>query len=366
MLIAIVILVVIVIGLFAYNITIHKKIKLLRNTNQKINSLNVLQDFMNIVGSDNTVDLKIEQINEKLIERFGIKYSTIVIFNGAEYQIKATNVAEQHWSAMKNLHTHQVFKDCIVRATPKYITVEKDSESLAYQTTEIGRAKSAMFFPLYIDNIYIGYWIIESGEKHAFDSLDLSIIEIVKENIIVVLKTVSYQTTMENIVRKDLFSGLNSAEYLYGEGKIKIDKYTSSTICMLKISNLEKINEEYNRKTGNNLIIEVSNVIKSELSSEYIFVRYMGPKFLIAFIGEEKEEVTQFISRLKKQIETTEVKVVQEKVRKNQKNEEEIIYPKVNFIISTYYKGTGLDNINKKLEEYLDNASSEENDINFI
>lgn len=366
MLIAIIILVIIVIGLFIYNMTIHKKIKLLRNTNQKINSLNVLQDFMNIVGSDNTVDFKIKQINDKLIERFGIKYSTIVIFNGAEYEIKATNVAEQHWDVMKNLHTHQVFKDCIVRATPKYVTVEKDSESLAYQTTEIGRAKSAMFFPLYIDNVYIGYWIIESGEKHAFDTLDLSIIEVVKENIIVVLKTVSYQTTMENIVRKDLFSGLNSAEYLYGEGKLKIDKSTSSTVCMLKISNLEKVNEEYNRKTGNNLVIEVSNIIKEELSSEYIFIRYMGPKFLIVFIGEEKEEVTQFIVRLKKLIETTEVDVVKEKSRAAKKNQKEVIYPKVNFVISTYYKGTGLENVNKKLEEYLDNASNEENDINFI
>ena len=293
MLIAVVILIIIVIGLFIYNMSIHKKIKLLRNTNQKINSLNVLQDFMN------TVDEKIKEINQKLIERFGIKYSTIVIFNGAEYELKATNVAEQHWDVMKNLHTSEVFKDCIVRATPKYITVQKDSESLAYQTTEIGRAKSAMFFPLYIDNIYIGYWIIESSEKHAFDTLDLSIIEVIKENIIVVLKTVAYQTTMENIVRKDLFSGLNSAEYVYGEGKLKIDKYTSSTVCMFKITNLETVNEEYNRKTGNNLVIEVSNVVKSELSSEYIFVRYMGPKFLIVFTGEEQEEVTKFIAKLK-------------------------------------------------------------------
>ena len=35
----------------------------------------------------------------------------------------------------------------------------------------MNRAKSAMFFPLYIDNIYIGYWIIESDIPHAFDEV---------------------------------------------------------------------------------------------------------------------------------------------------------------------------------------------------
>lgn len=36
--------------------------------------------------------IKIKKINDILIEKYEIKYSTIVVFDGAEYQIKATNV----------------------------------------------------------------------------------------------------------------------------------------------------------------------------------------------------------------------------------------------------------------------------------
>ena len=61
-----------------------------------------------------------------------------------------------------------------------------------------------MFFPLYIDNIYIGYWIIESSEAHAFDGIDTSVLGVVRENIVAVLKTVSYQNTIENIYRIDI------------------------------------------------------------------------------------------------------------------------------------------------------------------
>lgn len=69
-----------------------------------------------------------------------------------------------------------MFKDSIASATPKYVTVNGAGEKLAYQKSEMGRAKSAMFFPLYIDNIYIGYWIIESSEPHAFDNMDTSVL----------------------------------------------------------------------------------------------------------------------------------------------------------------------------------------------
>ena len=39
-------------------------------------------------------------------------------------------------------------------------------------------------------------------------------------------------------------------------------------------------------------------------------------------------------------------------------------FPRLNFAISTYYKGTSLDGVTKKLEEYLDSTNPKENDIN--
>ena len=40
--------------------------------------------------------------------------------------------------------------------------------------------------------------------------------------------------------------------------------------------------------------------------------------------------------------------------------------PKINAVISTYYKGTALEKLTKVMEEYLDNADPDENKINFI
>ena len=292
-------LVIVIIALIIYNMSIHKKIQQFNNLTRQANNLKVLQDFLSAIGETSSVDEKIRKINDILIEKYEIKYSTIVVFDGAEYQIKASNVEQKHWETLKKLQEVPIFKDSVATATPKYVTVNNENEKLPYQEMEFGRAKSAIFFPLYIDNVYIGYWIIESGVPHDFDDIDTTIFEVVRENIVSVLKTVVHQKTLESIVRKDLFTGLYSEEYLYGEGRKTIDKYTTSAVCMYRITNIEEINEKYSRKLGNQVIIKTSEFIKNNISKEYIFIRYMGPKFVIVFSGVDTDSVTGFITEVK-------------------------------------------------------------------
>jgi diguanylate cyclase (GGDEF)-like protein len=370
--VTIIVLVIAVIILVAYNMSIHKKIQKFNNINQRITNLNVLQDFMNTVGECSTVDEKIKKINDILIEKYEIKYSTIVVFDGTDYVVKASNVDKKHWDALRRLQEVSIFQDSISTATPKYITVNNENERLEYQQAEFGRAKSAIFFPLNIDNVYIGYWIIESGTPHDFDNVDTTILEVVKENIVAVLKTVENQKTLESIVRTDLFTGLKSAEYLYGNGKKIIDQYTTSTICMFKITNLEKINKEYSRELGNEVVTQVSEHIEENISDNYVFVRYMGPKFVIAFSGIDVNSVAKFLNDLKETIENFEITLEEEYEEgmedneKENKYEEQVAVPILNFVVSTYYKGTAIEEVLKKLEDYLDNADENESDINSI
>ena len=318
---------------------------------------------MNITGEDISVDDKLKKINDVLIEKFGIKYSTIVVFNGAEYVLQASNTDKKYWRNLTNLHTEEVFKDSISNATPKYITINSEGEQLPYQQMDFSRAKSAMFFPLYIDNVYIGYWIIESSVIHAFDNVDTTLLEVIKDDIVAMLKTVSYQNAMESIVRTDQFTGLNSAEYLYGQAKATIDSTPTSTVCMFRITNIEEINKKYSRETGNNIIIEIANWVKTTIDSSDIFVRYMGPKFAIIFIGKSQDDIIEIVKNLREELEQLEVQYDKQDVDGIKR-----LYasPKVNFVISNYYKGTGIERVTGKLEEYLDGADKEEHNINFV
>jgi len=113
--VVVIIILIVVIGvLISYNIHIQKKIDSYNNINQLIDQLTVLQDFMKIAGEEDSVDTKLNAINDIVIEKYDIKYSTIVVFNGAEYVIKATNVDKIHHEVLDNLGSEEIFQDSII------------------------------------------------------------------------------------------------------------------------------------------------------------------------------------------------------------------------------------------------------------
>ena len=109
----ILLLVGIIVALMFYNISIHKKIDAFKSIDKQIESLNVLQDFMNTISENSSADEKLRKINDILIEKYGIKYSTIVVYNGAEYEIKASNVDQKHWENLRTLQQESIFADSI-------------------------------------------------------------------------------------------------------------------------------------------------------------------------------------------------------------------------------------------------------------
>ena len=120
-------LLIVIAVLIVYNIHIQKKIDTYNNINQQISNLSVLQEFMKVAGEEDSVDAKLNKINEIVIEQYDIKYSTIVVFDGAEYVIKATNVDKLHHETLTNLHNEEIFQDSVATATPKYITIENEN-----------------------------------------------------------------------------------------------------------------------------------------------------------------------------------------------------------------------------------------------
>ena len=144
---------------------------------------------------------------------------------------------------------------------------------------------------------------------------------------------------------------------------------------MFKIINIQQINKEGCRELGNKVITQISKVVKENISDEYVFVRYMGPKFVIAFSGVEVDGVADFLNEIKDKIEGMKIYLTEDEMRdmnlevksKEGKIEEtKVVSPKLNFVISSYYKGTGLEEVLKKEEEYLDTAEKNESDITNI
>ena len=352
---AIVCLIATIVILTIYNITLGKKLSIYVTMNQKILNLNLVQEFMQVLSEDIDSDKKIKRLNELIIEKYQVRYSSIIVFNGTEYEIKATNIIDANVGELTKLHLEKEFNESVSTSEIKYLTSPVKGAALGYPTAAFRGIKEAMFLPLYIDNIYIGYWILEDDRVNALKGLDKELVDVIKNNIVSALKATEYQSIIENLDNIDQSTGLRSKGYLFGDGKIILNKFPISTICMLVLKNIDAINEKNGRKIGDYVFKEITNKINSRLGENVVFVRFTGPKFVIAFPGNQISDVNSILNEILKDVNS---KVILED------NAEVSI--KVNIAVTTYYKGTRLYGVIRKLEKYVDLTTGKSNQVNII
>ena len=233
-------------------------------------------------------------------------------------------------------------------------------EKLPYLDSEFERAKSTIFFPLYIDNICIGFWLIESNKPHEYDNVDTAMLENVKSNLLSAVKSVRSQRILENLNRIDKVTSLNNETYLYTDAAKIIDKYPVSVVSLMKIINLDQIEEKVSKKTANDVLVEVVNYISRSLSPEYFTIKYRHNELAIVFSGSDIDGVGSFLEDMKENIEKLRIKT-SSSLKESMNGL--LVAPKLNIVMTTYYKETALEEILIELNAYLDSTSQSESDI---
>lgn len=286
--------IIIIMFLLGYNVHTNRNLEQAKKTKESFSRILVLRDIMNISASSKSSKDKMNELNKILIEKMNVDYSTIVYYNGLEYVIKTTNIEnigiDDNEKNILNIQNLEVFKEALVNKEFKYITTDKEEETLPYLENRKDEIKSVIFYPIISRKKYLGYWLIESKKRKAFENVDIQIMENLKQAIRNTIEVLSYEEALETMVRDDKFSELKSMEYLQTEGKILLENYIKPQIVMFRIDNLEEVNEKFSRQAGNTVITEVTKKILNITKGDNLFIRYMGPKFIIIFEDKQAQE----------------------------------------------------------------------------
>lgn len=315
---------VIVLALVIYMIYTKKKIRDVMASKKKVEKLYILKKLVKISSETTSTNEKIQKLNDTIIEELKLISSSIIYFDGIEFSLRASNLEEAKAEKLLDITKNDEIEDAI------------DKNNAIH--TNYNNMQNILFCPLYYENIFVGYWIAEEREEY---SISEDMIEVLRKAIREMISSLSYETSLEQMTKTDYYSNLKTNEYMLTEGRRILDNYDNSEIAMLKIQNLVEINEEISREAGNKTIIMVTEEITKILEEEKIdtiIVRYMGPKFVIAFPGVTKDKLEEknIISKLK------------ENIFKLENN------PKVHIVTMTYTKGSEIGIIENRLEKIVD------------
>lgn len=330
----IILLVIMVIVLAIFAIFLIKRNKYYSVAIGNMSGMVIMQRMFELMASTIPASKKIEELNNIIIEVFNSKSSTISIFDGTSYEIKATNVEPMYIDSIKALAEENDFKNNSTQNVSKYL-VAAGGRLLGYKSAMERKIRSAMFSPIYYNGMYLGFWLLEDDAENAYDLISKEELAKLKDHIGVFIENVLNQESIENAYNTDKQTGFYNNLYLYSNVRQKTAKEENSSLTLMLLSNLPAINEEYGREVGNKLLERAAKLMQEVFNSENIFIRYSGSKFCVVSPGISAETlhatVERYITNIKMQEEVVNgekvslsVSVVMKNIRKQSNIEKEI------------------------------------------
>lgn len=265
-----------------------------------------IQEMYDILGNTSSSDDKIKKLNEILIKAFKPKYSSIVLYDGNKFCIKATNVEKDFLDAIANVATESIFSSNVLKDVSKYSIAITD-KNLSYKSAIERNIKSSIFSPIYFDNMFLGFWLIEDTKEHAFDGISNEDLAKFKHNLSLFIENIQVQSTIEIAENTDKQTGYYNNLYLYSNSRSLLISNETSAISLISLDNLPEVNEKYTRNLGNTLLIKVSNAIKEIVSKESILIRYSGQRLLVITPGSNAQVaqpiMDKVLSKIKSEVE---------------------------------------------------------------
>lgn len=294
----------------------------------------IMQRMFELMASTIPASKKIDELNNIIIEVFNSKSSTISIFDGTNYEVKATNVEQMYVDSIGAIAEEQDFKNNATNNVSKYL-VAAGGRLLGYKSAMERKIRSAMFSPIYYNGMYLGFWLLEDDAENAYDSISKEELAKLKDHIGVFIENVLSQESIENAYNTDKQTGFYNNLYLYSTVRQQTAKEENSALTLMILSNLPQINEEYGREVGNKLLEKAAKLMQEIFNESNIFVRYSGSKFCIVSPGASTDvlhaTVERYVTNLKMQEEivdgmkvTLNANIVMKNIRKQSNIEREI------------------------------------------
>ncbi len=339
-----IILLLIIAFLMIVLLKMNNDIKYYKVVSKNLSAMRVIQSMFEIMGATIPAENKIKELNKIIIDTYSPKYSTIVTFDGNNYNVEATNIETDFGEALATLADASEFRANVGKNVSKYITTSAD-KNLGYKTAIERNIKSCMFSPIYHNNTYLGYWIIEDEVENAFDNMSKNEVAKLKNNMGVFLENTLYQNMIEAAENTDKQTGFYNNIFLYSKAKKKVADYENNTLVFLQFRNLADINNTYSREIGDRILLKAINVMKELVGNETISVRYSGAKFVIIYPNSTAETIHSNIERMLANIKSNAIEKV----------DNTFVTLDIQIVMSTFKKQSNLEKQIQKMVDYVEN-----------
>ncbi|MEW9670976.1 sensor domain-containing diguanylate cyclase [Ammoniphilus sp. 3BR4] len=215
-------------------------------------------------------------------ERFVVIASTVLEQKGMEVEGKKGELA-------KLLHQKEAV-----------IVSDKQQET---PSSFLGPYRSLLGVPLFSGSEVEGAIFVSDQKPNSFSFDDFKLLEILAQHVNMAIKNASLHNEVERMVITDNLTNLYNRKFLNDHVSLSVKQNKQGALILMDIDHFKRVNDSYGHQVGDEILVQVSEILRSSVRKTDIAARWGGEELAIYLPGQTLETAVEVSERIRLRIE---------------------------------------------------------------
>ncbi len=262
-----------------------------------LNTISETQQLLDRIVENISANLKVQRVIIMLLDEKTNEFSVVssTVFEKEKFKNLKFKIGEGLFGRIAQTGIAKLFKD--LEKEPDFTTNDKLSSN----------TKSMIIIPLKSRQEIFGLLCSYTDKPEIFEDRVFDLFKTVGENISITLENIKLYTKIKNESITDGLTSVYNHRFFIDRFENEIErairyKYELSLI-ILDIDDFKKYNDTYGHLKGDNILINIANIMLNTMRKSDIVCRYGGEEFTIILPNTNKKFAIIVAERLREKIE---------------------------------------------------------------
>ncbi len=277
--------------------------KLYEQSNMLIKELRLINEMTKRLNQSLRLKEIFQFATQELLSIFQADYCCLLQFNKESQQFEV--MASNYSGLYKEKFPHEYGFSGIVYRTkePLIISDYTNTSAVPSALMEKTQSRSLIASPIFIEGEVIGVILITHRIANFFSYENYKLLQVISTHIGLAIVNASLHAELRRMVITDHLTGLHTRPYLNEQIRLRQRKDQCGSLILLDVDHFKQVNDSYGHQTGDEILNQVSAIIKASIRSGDIAARWGGEELAVYLPQIGKEQAKQIAERIRQQVE---------------------------------------------------------------
>jgi diguanylate cyclase (GGDEF) domain len=186
---------------------------------------------------------------------------------------------------------------------PLIISDYRESDNVQSRLMEVTGARSLIAAPIFVGGEVGGVIFVAHRNANFFSYDNYKLLQVISSHVGLAIANATLHAAVRRMVITDNLTGLHARHYLNEQIQKRQRQDPSGSLILVDIDYFKRVNDTYGHQIGDQILVQVSNVIKSTIRDTDIAARWGGEELAVYLPLVRIEQAIRVAERIRQRVE---------------------------------------------------------------